>query len=212
MPPIQPGRTQRIAAVTGCTSRAFVSIMLSVVCFLSIFANNSSFAADLDYVNVERNDTHFIIDFRIVLQVTQAQARDYLTDYDVLARVSPTTIESGLITTADSDRPLLRVVLKPCVLIFCKTLIKVSEVHEAHVDDDIFRRYVVKPELSNFKQATETLSFEDNGDGDGTMFVYHAKLEPDFYVPGFIGAWLIRRTLVEDLLLTGQAVEQAHAD
>ncbi len=174
------------------------------------FNGPATIAAELEYASVVRADTQFLIDFRLKLQVTKAQAQDYFTDYAALARMSPTTQESGLVDDPDSDKDLLRVVLKPCVLVFCKKLVKVSEVYEIKTDTEFLRRFEVRPELSDFRQATETLTFESSD--DGTLFVYNATLEPAFYVPGFIASWLIRRTLIDDLLQTGRAVEQAHAD
>jgi len=162
-------------------------------------------AAEVEYVTVERVDGLFFIDFSMKLSVPVQELRHYLTDVEELARVSPTTIESSMITVDDAADPLLRIVLRPCVLIFCKRLVKVSHVHEQSGAGSFSRRYVVEPGLSNFRKATETLDLIP--DGDGTRFRYQAELEPDFFVPSLIASWLIRRTLVEDLLITATTVE-----
>jgi|GEM_PF-2503553 len=183
---------------------ATVALSLLVVAMV-IFTSCRLDAAELDYATVERDDDRFLIDFRMRLSVPIEQLRDYLADVEQLARVSPTTVESEMIKMDGNAKQLLRIVLKPCVLIFCKRLTKVSHIHEQTQMQNFSRRYVVEQSLSDFRKATETLELER--DGDGTFFRYRAELEPDFYVPSLIASWLIRRTLVEDLLLTATTVE-----
>jgi len=171
----------------------------------AMFSSSRLHAAEVEYVTVERVDGHFFIDFSMKLSVPVQELRHYLVDVEELARVSPTTIESSMITIDDEADPLLRIVLRPCILIFCKRLVKVSHVHEQSSSGSFSRRYIVEPDLSNFRKATETLDLVQIG--DGTSFRYQAELEPDFFVPSMIASWLIRRTLVEDLLITARTVE-----
>lgn len=178
--------------------------MLSLVALLCFSSGTRS--AELDYAHVERSGSRFTIEFRIKLLVREEKMRDYMRDFAALAKASPTTVESGLIESPEHNGKLLRVVMRPCVLVFCKKLVKVSQIDNTDSVGMFVRNYRVLPELSNFTEATETV--ELTGEGDGTVFTYHAILEPKFYVPGFMGGWLIRRTLVADLMATAVAVER----
>lgn len=153
------------------------------------------------------------VDFAVRLDGEAAGLARVILDYPRFAELSPTVTSSRVIGVRGGrgHRKETRIELKfrPCVLVvFCRTVTKVSD---ASVNDTGRRVvFVTVPSLSDFHEAREVITFEDDaaGDGTGVRFMYSAFLRPKFFVPPFVGVWLVRSYIIKDLTTTSERVER----
>jgi len=164
-------------------------------------------AADVQQAQVDRSGGGYRVYFEVVMRGAPGALMDMLTDYERLAALSPAVrdIQVEAITPGEPGR--IEVTLRPCVLmVFCKTMVKVSEVF---IDRDAGRiEYDAVPGQGDFLEARERVSVSAEGD-DHVRFSYRAELRPGFSVPPFIGPWLIRRQILNELRATSRNAERA---
>lgn len=166
-------------------------------------------AAEILGARVDRVEDRYHVDFAVMIDGDIDRLRGIITDYASLDGLSPTVVSSRLLSGRAGEAARLEVILRPCVLIvFCKTITKVSD---ASVEPETARvQYVTVPGLSDFQEGRETITMtqvETNGT-PRVRFSYSAELKPDFYMPPFVGAWLIRRAIVNDLETASRRVER----
>lgn len=165
-------------------------------------------AAEIVSAGVERTGERYEVDFAVILEGDRERVWEIITDYVRFAAVSPTVASSRVVSGRPGGDARVEVVLRPCVLvIFCKTIKKTSD---ADIDSEAFRlEYVAVPGLSDFHAARETITLHDEtrNDSPRVRFVYAAVLEPKFFVPPFVGPWLIRRAITQDLETSSRRVE-----
>lgn len=168
---------------------------------------------DVHDARVARTAGGYQVDFSVHLTGEAAALERLLTDYARFSELSPTIVSSrtlGVRGHGEKTRRSARVelTLRPCVLIvFCRTVVKVSDVFT----DDSGRRmdFIAVPSLSDFHTARETVTFEDIAQSEvpRVRFTYSAFLKPKFFVPPFVGPWLVRHHIVKDLKATSERVE-----
>jgi hypothetical protein len=127
----------------------------------------------------------------------QADVHRLLTDYKHLGRLNP-SIKTSEILLQRAPRDLrVRTLTEACVWIFCKHMLQVQDVTEA---DDGTLTAVVIPELSDFRYGYARLRVWP--EPAGTRVLLNGELEPDFWIPPFIGSWMIKRKLLDEALTT----------
>ncbi len=154
--------------------------------------------ADAITADVSRDGKRFSIEFAVNIDAPASKVFALLTDYRNLAEISPSTTYSGWVK---SD--LLRVEIRSCVLVFCKTMTKLSRVTQGgkgSVSYDGVKH--VAPFYSSFSYSRERLSVTDAEAGRGAVVSYQADLETAFTVPVIVRAWMVRYVLIRDLKAT----------
>jgi len=173
---------------------------------LLLMESRPLFAASVVAASVARGDDGFEIHFSVDIDASLDDVRDLIGDIRNLAKLSPSTVSSETLLPGVSfnndTTPWVHVVLRPCVLVFCKTLTKVSR--EISITDDL-TRYEVIESHSSFKVADEELQLERAA--QTTRMSYRAHLVPDFFVPPVIGAWLVRRVIVAEMTEAAKRAE-----
>lgn len=159
-------------------------------------------AASVQEIDVQRAGDAYTVRFDTRLDAPADAVWRAVTDLANLKELSPRTIESTVLAPVEGADARLRLVLRPCILIYCKRIVKVSEVRFG--DGEI--RFSGIPELSDFSRAEERLQVDRAG--EGTRLRYTAELVPTFRAPPLIGPWLIRRALRGDLIAMGERVER----
>lgn len=166
-------------------------------------------AAEIIEARVDRIEDRYHVDFVVMIDGDAERLRRIITDYANLKALSPSVVGSRLLSGHSGGNARIEVTLRPCVLIvFCKSITKVSD---SHVESDSKRvRYVMVPGLSDFEEGNETITMTrvQTDGAEHVRFAYAAVLKPDFYVPPFVGPWLIRRAIISDLEATSRRVEQ----
>lgn len=166
-------------------------------------------AAEIVDASVDRIDDRYHVEFVVMIEGEADRVHGIITDYAHLDELSPTVVESRLLGGRGGGDARIEVILRPCVLmVFCKTITKVSD---AQVGPDMMRvRYVAVPGLGDFEEGRETITMtQETIEGTPIVrFSYSAVLKPGFYIPAFIGPWLVRRAIVDDLEASSRRMEQ----
>lgn len=181
---------------------------VAATCVLIGFAPTVG-AAEIVAASVDRADDRYHVDFVVMIDGDVDRLRAIITDYARLDELSPTVVNSRLLSGRGGEDARIELILRPCAMVvFCKTITKVSD---SHVEPQAARvQYVTVPDLSDFHEGRETITMIQTA-VDGTprvRFSYAAELKPAFYIPPVIGTWLIRRAIINDLETTSRRVEQ----
>lgn len=159
-------------------------------------------AAEIVRAEFSHEGNRYRVDFEARISAQAASVRALLSDYDALARLSDTVIESRRLP-ASTGLPRVRIVQQACVLIFCRTLARVMSV-ESRPDGDVLA--LAEPQSSDFLDVGE--QWQVMGESDETRVRYRAEFVPRFFVPPLIGPWLIKSRLREEIETTAVRVEQ----
>lgn len=162
----------------------------------------SAWAAQIVSANVTKNGRVFDVDFVVLIEAPRDRILAIVTDYARLSELSPTVVDSRMISGSRGGRARVEVILRPCVwVVICRTLRKVTD---ASVSADGVVHDTVAA-ISDFDHARETLAIFAHG--SGSRVVYRGSLAPKFFVPPLIGTWLIRNEILRDLRVTSRRVE-----
>lgn len=179
------------------------------VCFTLFVLSPTADAAEIIHADVVFVEDSYEVNFAIIMKGDFEQLKQIVTDYPKFSSISPTVTSSRVISGRSGRAARIELMLRPCIfVVFCKTITKVSD---TLIDDAGARvRFLAVPELSDFHEARETITLVDEPGSKvpSIRFVYSAVLKPKFFVPPFIGPWLIRRYIVNDLKITSARTEQ----
>lgn len=195
---------------------------------LLLFAFNPYFAtaAETIYAVVERDGDDYLVEFLVRLNAPLERVRAITDDYARFPTLSPTILESEVLDRGSDGALRIRVVLRPCVMVFCKRITKTSKA-ERMAGGGI--RYVADARASDFNAAIEWLWIEPDEQrgpergadrraspgaaagflppGEATLIRYRAHLMPRFFVPPLIGPWLVRRQILHELSVVAEKIE-----
>jgi len=129
-----------------------------------------------------------------------------ITDYDHLSALNPSIRESRVLDTGPAGTRV-RNVISACILFLCKHMVQVQDVTQP---DSATIDAVMVPALSDFRYGVARWHL--TAEAGHTRLYYRQVLEPDFWVPPFIGPWLIHRKLVREVEVTTRYIEQQQVD
>lgn len=153
--------------------------------------------------SVRRHEQEFIIHVELAVDASVTDVRAIVSQLNKLSRLSKSVIASEVSSVPSTETIRLRVVLRPCVLWFCRTIVKVSAVKRIQRDRWEFEGL---PELSDFRSARESLTV---GFRDGrSVLRYDAALVPGFFVPRIIGVWAVRHVIARELRHVAHEIER----
>lgn len=173
------------------------------ICFC--FVGAQSPAAETVEVQVEQEDGAYHIYFEILLDAPIERVEEILKDYGNLDELSPSIVESELVSGASAGDATVAVTLKPCVWIVCKTMHKITAVTVNAYGAIV---YTTLPAQSDFKYGREQVIIKQQRATGQTRVTYNAKLIPKFFVPPLLGSWLIRKHILQDLKTSNERVEK----
>jgi hypothetical protein len=175
-------------------------------------------AAEIVRAEVERDGDYYLVEFQVRLDAPVERVRAITGDYQRFTALSPTIVSTEVIERRPDGSVRVKVVLRPCVLMFCKEITKISEA-ERMKGGEI--RYVADGRVSDFYAAIEWLwvlpdreagrsasgSAAGPAPAGATLVRYRAHLMPRFFVPPVIGPWLVRRQILHELSVVAERVE-----
>jgi hypothetical protein len=157
---------------------------------------------DIRHTEVTHEGDTYRAHFEVRLAAPADAVRALARDYDQLERFSKIIIDSERVGPAR-----VRMVVRACILIFCKTVRRTMEVEQTAQGDIL--RLAPAPD-NDFRHARETWQLEP--DQGGTRLRYEAEFVPDFFIPPLIGPWLITRLLREELHVAAGRLEALAAN
>jgi len=176
------------------------AVRLVIVC--TLLAPCLVSAGEIEALSVTKQAGTYLIDARARIDAPVATVYAMITDYNHLDRVSPSIEESRTIHRYSPIKYRVHTVIKACILFFCKRVTQLQDIvqHDnQRVEADIL------PAASDFYHghAVWELAAADTA----TTLHFTAELEPKFWVPPLIGSWLIKRQLIDDILISAGYME-----
>lgn len=180
---------------TGC-SRGFSEkksgiCLLAVAWLLSITsATNASTLYRLDVIR-SGDSYHAVADAYLAAKPAAVCAA--LVDFAHLPQISPDVRKAVVIRRIGARSEVVYLESRFCIGAFCRTLRQVEQFTQLTSHDILA---VTLPKGSNIKQGASSWHVEP--DGAGTTLHWDMTLEPDFWVPPFIGPSLVRMEIRVD--------------
>jgi hypothetical protein len=152
-------------------------------------------ASHMVRLDVQQQADRYVISAEMVVDAPVDSVRAILTDYATVGRLSDSITGSRVIGSQRDGGLRVLTTIRNCILFFCRDLRIVEDV----VEDEQGRilRSVV-PEASSFRSGQA--SWQLVGAGDTTRIVHHAQLEPDFWIPAWVGRVMVIDTLRREIL------------
>jgi Polyketide cyclase / dehydrase and lipid transport len=165
----------------------------------------SAWPATLRSVDVTRDRGRYQVVADTHLDAPPSAIYRVLVDFadDGYSRISEIYKESGYLPPDGDGTPLVFTRVEGCLLFFCRSMLRVERLEVVKPN---FIRATVLPERSDFKYSRAEWSIEP--EGDGTRLVYRMEMEPNFWLPPFVGPWFLRRTLLRGAPLAVERIEE----
>ena len=159
------------------------------ICYVS-----ASMPATLRNVDVSRRQDRYRVVADTHLDAPPQAIYKVLMDFDGdrYQRISDIYKESSYLPPDSDGTPLVYTRVEGCLLRYCRSM---SRVERLEVVTPQFIRSRTVPERSDFKYSLSEWTFE--AEGDGTRVTYLMEMEPNFWLPPFVGPWFLKRTLVQ---------------
>jgi hypothetical protein len=149
--------------------------------------------ATLKQVEVSRDHDRYHVFADTHLDATPASIYKVLLDFDHdrYGQISDIYKESSYLPPDSDGTPLVYTRVEGCLLLFCRSMRRVERLE---VVTPAFIRSKAVPERSDFKYSLAEWSIEP--EAGGTRVIYKMDMEPDFWLPPFVGPWFLKRTLL----------------
>ena len=169
--------------------------------FVLLFVMSSAYADDIQVeVSKEKgNNYHFNMQFVALASAQRVYA--IITDYERLTELNPLIKQSRVLPRDVEGITRVELVTKGCMLMFCKTIIRVEDV-QVKPDLTIETQFVT--ELSDFKSGHTRWTFMP--EGEQTIVNYQASMVPDFWLPPFVGPYMLKKQLRSQLHYTANKI------
>jgi hypothetical protein len=152
----------------------------------------SSVPATLRTVDVSRNQDRYRVEADTYLEASPEAIYKVLLDFDGdrYQRISDIYKESSYLPPDRDGTPLVYTRVEGCLLWYCRSMRRVERLE---VVTPQFIRSRTVPERSDFKYTLSEWTFVS--EGEGTRVGYLMEMEPNFWLPPFVGPWFLKRTL-----------------
>lgn len=181
-----------------CPARLFV-IGITAFLFQPVYV----LAYDLKKAVVAEDGGIFQIEMKAIIGARAEYIRQVLTDYNRIYRLNPSIVENEVITSDETGDKWVRTKLLACNSVFCKYLKRVDIVSTLPSGD---LQAEIVPELSDFRSGIAVWKITPRG--DCSELVYEAHLEPDFFIPPFVGPYVVKKSLEDEFTATFGRVEK----
>lgn len=129
-----------------------------------------------------------------------------ITDYPNLSKVNDSVIESRVIERYNDHHLKLWNVAEVCVLFYCKHIRLLQNIIHSDRHGVLVLNATVLPKQSSFKYGTTSVELREHN--AGTQINIIAKVVPRFWVPPYIGAWILEWKLGREAKETMHNVER----
>ena len=120
-----------------------------------------------------------------------------ITDFENISQLNPAIIESEVLEATVKDVTRVRTILKDCALFFCK---KITRVEQVSVEGAQTLEAEVIPFLSDLREGYTKWEFQASG--KQTQVLYHASLQPKFWIPPLIRSRTVTKKIKKRMLET----------
>ncbi len=181
----------------------FHKSVLLVCIAATLFQPLSVLAYELNNSVVTEENGIFHIKISAIINAPDKHVRQALSDYTHIYRLSPSIIESEVLPSSKKGEIQVKTKLLYCNSVFCRKVERVDSVSTLPSGD---LQAEIVPELSEFRSGQAIWKITPMGDRSG--LVYEASIEPDFYIPPFIGTFVVKNSLEDEFITTFDRVER----
>jgi hypothetical protein len=168
----------------------------------------SAASAELEQVSVTRFNDLYLLDFIVLIDVSETNVRGVLEDPDRYVFINPAIRDIEQLPGPNQDALRVRFHVNECVWFFCVEYINVYDV-EVRENQDIAVRLV--PEMSDF-EVSNTLWHTEVLSETKTRLRFYGEIKPSFWVPPLIGMPIIKSRLRELAMLSAHRMECAYRE
>jgi len=168
-----------------------------------LLATRSGTAAEIGWLDVERDDKRFNIRAQITIDAPVPAVFEALLAYDRFAELSERFTESHYVEPDIDGAPRIFTRIEGCIWFFCR---KVDRY--ARLDTAPYTTIVATTEADKSDADYSVESWTLTNDGESTLIDYRHELETGFWVPPLIGKWIIRRALTSGVQDAAERIER----
>jgi Polyketide cyclase / dehydrase and lipid transport len=178
---------------------AMLKTLLAAVLGLFAFTANAS---QLVRLEVDQHADIYTVYVEMELDAPVERVRAILTDYAHLDRLNPSITASEIIDHEGGGTVRVLTRFENCILFLCLTVQRVEDITE-----DAQGRILVAmvPDASSFRSGQA--SWEVESTGSGSRVIHRARLEPDFWLPPWIGTAILKGTLRREIRASFERLE-----
>lgn len=185
------------------TDKGLILVLLSCI---SIYSQEIA-AGEVTSVQVEYQNGVYALSIDAQIDAPCTDVYRFLTDYDNLTRISPSVIESRVLTQLDDHVHRTALVTRLCVLFYCKNLRQTQDMVQH--PDGLLTAMIV-PEESDFKGGYAQWQLSRRN--AGTRLQFDARLKPDFWIPSFAGQFILKIMMSKEAKYTVQGLENRYKE
>lgn len=163
-------------------------------------------AGKVNDVDVTLNDNTYTMKIDIWVARPKEKVFQVITDYPNLDKVNDAVKESKVIERYNENHVKLWNIAEVCVLFYCKNIRLLQNVIHSHENGVSILQATVFPKHSSFKYGTTLVELREHN--AGTQVNILAKVVPKFWVPPYIGAWILEWKLGHEAKETLHNVER----
>jgi hypothetical protein len=158
-----------------------------------------------EFTEAEVTESNGVFRIRVAATITAPSEyiRDVLIDSLHIYRLSPSIIESEVLSSSENGEKHVRTRLLCCTPVFCREVERVDIVRQLQSGD---LEAEIVPDLSEFKSGRATWKITPIK--DHSYLIYEAFLEPDFFIPPVVGTSLVKDNLKNEFMTTFERVER----
>ncbi len=172
---------------------------LCALCLLLIAAHTPADPVEVSVRRDQNNVYHFHMSF--VANAEPKRVLAIITDYNNLTRLNPLIKSSRVLDWELPNIDRAEIITEGCMLFFCK---KVRRVEDVSIDKNLTISTVIVPALSDFKSGETRWTFDPAG--EKTRVQYIASMQPDFWLPPFVGPYALKKKIHSQLQYTANKI------
>jgi hypothetical protein len=179
--------------------QVMLKTLLAVVMGLVSLTAHTSQLVRLD---VDQKANSYAVYVVMELDAPAEKVRAILTDYAHLDRLNASIKTSEIIDARDDGTVRVLTRFENCIVLFCMTVQRVEDVTE---DDQGRILVALVPDASSFRSGQAL--WEVTSTGTGSRVIHRATLEPDFWLPPWIGTAILKATMRREIRASFENLE-----
>lgn len=174
--------------------------MKFLLCALCFFASTA--IADSVQVDVAKEaGNRYVFNMHFIANAPASRVIELITDYANLTQLNPLIKSSQLLSSPSKSIDRVELITEGCMLFFCK---KIRRVEDVSVKHDVAITSVIVPALSDFKSGETQWTFTPQN--QATLVNFQASMVPDFWLPPFVGPYMLKKQLHKQLRYTANKI------
>ena len=166
-----------------------------------LFLPHHSFGAEILKSSVTHKDGTYTVKYLVSLNANKDDVLKILLDFNNLTKLNQHIISSKVLSK-NEDHQIVEVINRGCVMIFCKSIHNTQIVK---LNGNVLSAITIA-EKSNLKYGKLTWSLIT--EKDKTKIDFEAIIQPDFFIPPFIGPILIKGIIADNSIETLMNIEK----